>query len=412
MKIVFFAFSFLLSYVPIKKAMETPLSDYSIYNASYEINGTNQIGKQMIGKYFDPTAKVFKEDDLYFLSLTLLDNQALTNLDLSISSLKSGIMEEVDGKKTVYTITLSDEDIEKEISVSGRVDKMGMNVSFSIKMDVSSLEMTSEKIDETIEYPARFVPELRFDSLGDIQTTLNSYYTIPEAKGFFDNRELPVDVSVTSPSGEEVPLSENRIHVRELGDYKLEFKTSTSEYQTNLGNDSFAIKTITLTSNAVSTDLVKVDDINNVLPSGAIVQCQRIDSGSTYEMISSLLVNVSDHYEITGISLMDQNGDELVLEKPIQCLIKTNPNYDRNKVKVALLSDETLEVVSFENYGRYIRFENKKMGTYVVYVEGVKGNVNLLLILIFSILGSVLLVALIVFLFLFLFKKKKKKVIA
>ncbi len=412
MKILFLVFSFLLPYVPVKKAMETPLTDYSIYHASYEINGTNQIGKQMIGKYFDPTAKVFKEDDLYFFSLTLLDNQALTNLDLSISSLKSGIKEEVEGKKTVYTMTLSGEDIEKEISVSGRVDKMGMDVSFSIKMDVSSLEMTSEKIDETIEYPARFVPELCFDSLGDIQTTLNSYYTIPQAKGSFDNHELPVDVLVTSPSGENVSISENKIHVRELGDYRLEFKTSTKEYKTNLGNDSFAIETITLTSNAVSSDLVKVDDINNVLPDGAIVQCQRINSGTTYEKISSLLENVSDHYEITDISLMNQNGDELVLEQPIQCLINTNPNYDRNKVKVALLSDETLEVVSAENFGRYIRFQSKKMGTYVVYVEGLKGTVNLPLILTFSILGGVLLVALIVFLVLLLLRKKKKKQIA
>ncbi len=389
-----------------------PLSDYSIYTASYEIGGTNQIGKQMIGKYFDSTARIFKEDDLYFLSLTLLDNQALTDLNLSVSSLKSGVKEEVDGKKTVYTMTLSYEDIKKEISVSGNVNKMGMDVSFSIKPDFSSLELTSEKVDKTEEYPAQFVPELHFDSLGDIETTLNSYYMIPNVKGFFDGKDLPVEVKVTSPSGEEVQIEENKIHVSELGDYSLAYKTSISEYKTNLGNDSYALETITLKSNAQESDLVKVNDINHVLPEGTIVQCQRIHSGSTYEKVSSLLENVSDHYEITDISLMHQNGDKLKLSGTIQCLVNTNPNYDRNKVKVALVLDDKLEPVSSENYGRYIRFESQRMGTYVIYVEGVKSSVNLSLLITLSVVGGVLVLALILFLILFRLRKKKKRQIA
>ncbi len=389
-----------------------PLSDYSIYTASYEIGGTNQIGKHMIGKYFDSTARIFKEDDLYFLSLTLLDNQALTDLNLSVSSLKSGVKEEIDGKKTVYTMTLSYEDIKKEISVSGNVNKMGMDVSFSIKPNFSSLELTSEKVDETEEYPAQFVPELHFDSLGDIETTLNSYYMIPNVKGFFDGKDLPVEVKVTSPSGEEVQIEENKIRVSELGDYSLAYKTSTKEYKTNLGNDSYALETITLKSNAQESDLVKVNDINHVLPKGTIVQCQRIHSGSTYEKISSLLENISDHYEVTDISLMDQNGDKLNLSGTIQCLINTNPNYDRNKVKVAFVLDDKLEPVSSESYGRYIRFESQKTGTYVIYVEGVKSSVNLSLLITLSVVGGVLVLALILFLILFRLRKKKKRQIA
>ncbi len=412
MKFLFLAFSLFVPFSPIKKAEEIPLSDYSIYTASYEIGGTNQIGKQMIGKYFDSTARIFKEDDLYFLSLTLLDNQALTDLNLSVSSLKSGVKEEIDGKKTVYTMTLSYEDIKKEISVSGNVNKMGMDVSFSIKPDFSSLELTSEKVDETIEYPAQFVPELHFDSFGDIETTLNSYYMIPNVKGFFDGKDLPVEVEVTSPSGEEVQIEENKIHVSELGDYSLAYKTSISEYKTNLGNDSYALETITLKSNAQESDLVKVNDINHVLPEGTIVQCQRIHSGSTYEKISFLLENISDHYEVTDISLMDQNGDKLNLSGTIQCLINTNPNYDRNKVKVALVLDDKLEPVSSESYGRYIRFESQKTGTYVIYVEGVKSSVNLPLLITLSVVGGVLVLAVILFLILFRLRKKKKRQIA
>ncbi len=235
---------------------------------------------------------------------------------------------------------------------------------------------------------------------------------IPNVKGFFDGKDLPVEVKVTSPSGEEVQIEENKIRVSELGDYSLAYKTSISEYKTNLGNDSYALETITLKSNAQESDLVKVNDINHVLPEGTIVQCQRIHSGSTYEKISSLLENISDHYEVTDISLMDQNGDKLNLSGTIQCLINTNPNYDRNKVKVAFVLDDKLEPVSSESYGRYIRFESQKTGTYVIYVEGVKSSVNLPLLITLSFVGGVLVLALILFLILFRLRKKKKRQIA
>jgi hypothetical protein len=411
MKALFLFLPLVLSFsnnLKFAKSSSLTMQDYSVYTTDYEIGGTNQIGNQMISKYFDSQAKVFKENDLYFLSITLLDNQALSDMDISVSDKKSGILEEVNGKKSTYTITLSYEDLDSEISLSGNVAKMGMSVSFTIHPNITSFVLTDEKVDEKKEYPARFVPELSLDEVGSVETVLDSYYHIPSSKATFEDKEIPVSVSVTSPSGENVAISEDKIRVEEIGEYTISFKASVSDYKTNLGNDSYALETITLKSNALSSGMVKIKDENNVLPSDYIVQCQRIQSGSTYDKVSRILEKVSDNYEITNIALMDKNGEDIHLNGEIECYIQTDPNYDRNKLKVYYLNGDNLELVTSSGYGRYVRFASSRMGTYVVLMEGVKTTVNLPLILSLSIGGTIALIALVVFLILFLIRRKKK----
>ncbi len=411
MKLLMLALSLIFPLTNVKEAdVDTLLQDYKVYDTTYSIGGTNQVGQQMISKYFDSNVKVFKENDLYYLSVTLLNNQALSDLKISVSDLKSGILEEINGKKTTYTITLSYDDLNSDISLSGNVSKMSMDVSFTIRPNLDSLKETEETVSPEKEFPARFVPELTIDGVGDVETSLNSYYKIPEAKATFDNHDLDVNVSVTSPSGESVEVEDSKIAVTELGDYTIDFIASTDEYKTNLGNDSYAKESIKLTSNAITSSMVKVVDIHNILPQGYIVQCQRIESGTTYDKVSSLLATISENYEITNITMMDSTGQDIVLTDTVECYIETNPNYDRNKVKVYRVDDK-LEEVSSSGYGRYVKFENKKMGTYVVLIEGVQSKTNLPLIISLTVIGVVILFALAVFLVIFFLRKRKQKVL-
>lgn len=411
MKLLMLALSLIFPITNVKEAnVDTLLQDYKVYDTTYSIGGTNQVGQQMISKYFDSNVKVFKENDLYYLSVTLLNNQALSDLKISVSDLKSGILEEINGKKTTYTITLSYDDLNSDISLSGNVSKMSMDVSFTIRPDLDALKETEETVSPEKEFPARFVPELTIDGVGDVETSLNSYYKIPEAKATFDNHNLDVNVFVTSPSGESVEVEDNKISVTELGDYTIDFIASTDEYKTNLGNDSYAKESIKLTSNAITSSMVKVVDIHNILPQGYIVQCQRIESGTTYDKVSSLLATISENYEITNITMMDSTGQDIVLTDTVECYIETNPNYDRNKVKVYRVDDK-LEEVSSSGYGRYVKFESKKMGTYVVLIKGVQTKTNLPLIISFTVIGVVILFALAVFLVIFFLRKRKQKVL-
>ncbi len=411
MKLLMLALSLIFPLTNVKEAnVDTLLQDYKVYDTTYSIGGTNQVGQQMISKYFDSNVKVFKENDLYYLSVNLLNNQALSDLKISVSDLKSGILEEINGKKTTYTITLSYDDLNSDISLSGNVSKMSMDVSFTIRPNLDSMKETEETVSPEKEFPARFVPELTIDGVGDVETSLNSYYKIPEAKATFDNHDLDVNVSVISPSGESVEVEDSKIAVTELGDYTIDFIASTDEYKTNLGNDSYAKESIKLTSNAITSSMVKVVDIHNILPQGYIVQCQRIESGTTYDKVSSLLATISENYEITNITMMDSTGQDIVLTDTVECYIETNPNYDRNKVKVYRVDDK-LEEVSSSGYGRYVKFESKKMGTYVVLIEGVQSKTNLPLIISFTVIGVVILFALAVFLVIFFLRKRKQKVL-
>ena len=88
------------------KAERLNIEDNKVYSCDYNIGGTNSIGEGMIKKYFDSNVLVTNVSDYYLVSITLLNNKALTNLRVSVSDLESGLDEEVNAKETVYTISL------------------------------------------------------------------------------------------------------------------------------------------------------------------------------------------------------------------------------------------------------------------------------------------------------------------
>lgn len=165
-------------------------------------------------------------------------------------------------------------------------------------------------------------------------------------------------------------------------------------------------KSITLKSNATTSSMVKINDVNKILPFSYILQCQRIESGSTYDKIENLLTNISYNFEITNVSLMDKNGDDLTLTDDVEYYIETNSNYDRKKLRVCYLNDDKLEEITSNGYGRYDKFQSDKIGTYVILVEEVKKSINLPLIIFLYVVGVVLIIALITFLIIFIKKRK------
>ena len=82
----------------INSKADSTIEQNSIYTTSYEIGGTNSIGAGMIGKYFDSNVEVSNINDIYLVSITLLDNNALTNLKITPTSDDSGIISTINGK--------------------------------------------------------------------------------------------------------------------------------------------------------------------------------------------------------------------------------------------------------------------------------------------------------------------------
>ncbi len=396
---------------PLKTIAETSqnMVDKNIYQTTYTLGGTSSIGISMINKYFDSECQIVKEDDLYFLSITLLDNNALSDFYIKTSEYQSGIMLDIDGKKTTYTLTLTHDLLNSELNVTANVSSMDKQVAFTLKPSLDSLVNTNEVVDDNKEYKALYVPSLQIDQVGEVTSLQNAIYTLPSAKAYFGDTALDIETKVISPSLEEVSVIDNKFTLEELGTYSITYKASTNAYKTNLGNDSYTEETISVISSATSSNDVKIEDINNVLNTKYIIQSQRIESGSKYEQIKTLLKDISSNFEVTDVNLLSEEGEEITPNSNIKYYINTNPDYDRNKVKVYYLNDGGLEEISCSSYGRYICFETSNVGTFIVLEPGVSSKINIPLIITLTSIGIVLVIGLIVWLIIYLRHKRKIK---
>lgn len=388
------------------KAESFNIEENKVYSCDYNIGGTNSIGEGMIKKYFDSNVLVTNVSDYYLVSITLLNNKALTNFKVSVSDLESGVDEEVTGKETVYTISLEEEYLDKSIDIEAYVSSMNMAVNFNITLNLSNLVLTDKVFDDTKEYKAVYVPTLKLDSIGDINLVQNSVCVLPSAKGSFQDENVNVTISVISPSGKEASISNNSFKTEEIGTYIVTYKAECNKYKTNLDNPSYTAVSINVISSSEDNTIVKINDINSVLPSKYYLITQRITSGNEYDQISLKLEGISEKYEITNIKLIDDTSNNISLSNNIEYYIETNPKYNRNEVCVYLYEGEELIELDCAGYGRYVKFENNKCGTYVVLVKGVTFHMPVWGYIVIS-LSSVIVLIGVVVLIIVIYKKKK-----
>lgn len=356
---------------------EEGLEENVYYNSSYIIGGTNSIGAGMIEKYFDSNALVVNQGDSYFVSITLLDNNALTNLSIP-GDYERGIVKEDVGKKSIYTVSLTGNDIKTPIPLTGRVDAMRMDVSFNIKLNLDSVSKTDKTLDSETEFPGVYVPTITIDSEGDVSSVQNAIYKLPEVSASLGDEKCELEIKALDPEGEDVLIENNQITLSKLGVYSIIYKAKTSKYKTNLGNDSYTTKVIKVTSLSKSSDSVKIDDLNNILPKNYIVQSQTITSGSEYDRIVKLMEDYSEHYEAINISLMDYDGSEITLSDNIEYYLEVSPSFDRNKLEVYYLDGDKLINVACDGYGRYVTFSSNMVGTFIVLVPGITFHMPIL----------------------------------
>lgn len=356
---------------------EGGLEENVYYNSSYTIGGTSSIGAGMIEKYFDSNALVVNQGDFYFVSITLLDNNALTNLSIP-GDYERGIVKEDVGKKSTYTVSLMGNDIKSPIPFTGRVDAMRMDVSFNIKLNLDSVSKEDKTLDSETEFPGVYVPTITIDSAGDVSSVQNAIYKLPEASASLGDEKCELEIKALDPEGEDVLIENNQITLSKLGVYSIIYKAKTSKYKTNLGNDSYATKVIKVTSLSKSSDSVKIADLNNILPKNYIVQSQTITSGSEYDRIVKLMEDYSEHYVAINISLMDYDGSEITLSDNIKYYLEVSPSFDRNKLEVYYLDGDKLINVACDGYGRYVTFSSNMVGTFIVLVPGITFHMPIL----------------------------------
>lgn len=391
----------------INSKADSIIGQKSIYTTTYEIGGTNSIGAGMIGKYFDSNVEVSNINDIYLVSITLLDNNALTNLKITPTSDDSGSISTISGKKTCYTVSLSYDELSKAIPISGRVDAMNMDVSFNIKVKLDEAVKTDRVLDDSIEYPAIFVPKIEIESIGDINSTQNAICRIPSSKAYFQDEELNVEISVLNPMGAIIDVTNDQFVLEELGNYQIIYKASTNKYKTSLGNDSYITKTINVISSSIESSIVKINDINKILPSGYIISSQRITSGLEYDRISKLLENITENYEITSVKIMDSDAKKLSLDNEVELYIEANHDFNRNEVVIYHIDGDNMTKLDARGYGRYVLTTTSLTGSFVVCVEGISFHMPMWGYILIAV-GALVLILSIVVLIVVLVKRKRK----
>ena len=111
----------------------------------------------------------------------------------------------------------------------------------------------------------------------------------------------------------------------------MTYKAINARYKTSLNNDSFTEFVVTIRSVAGENELVKFNDINNILPETAGIIAGRVaENGETYKKAAAAMKSVADNFEVYSVELLDGNGDPIFLSGEIVAIVVTVKRKKKN----------------------------------------------------------------------------------
>ena len=172
---------------------------------------------------------------------------------------------------------------------------------------------------------------------------------------------------------DSVDVSGGKLTLGNVGEYKIIYKATNSQYKTSLGNDSFSEYVVTVHSITGENDIVKFRDANNVLPEKAGIIAGKVTDGSdVYEKAASAMKKIADNFEVYSAEFLSEDGEVITLSGKVELLFRADDYFDRTKAEVYYMDDNgSLTKLSASGYGRYVATETDKTGTFVVCVPGV-----------------------------------------
>ena len=82
--------------------------------------------------------------------------------------------------------------------------------------------------------------------------------------------------------------------------------------------------------------------------------------------------SIADNFEVFGISLVQSDGTAATPGGNITLYLQADMTYDRNEIVVYhMAEDGALNELSADGYGRYVKFDSDKTGTFIVCIPGV-----------------------------------------
>ena len=327
----------------------------------------NLSGLAMGADNFSSSATVEKSGENYYM--TFGHSSSISNLVLESGNKQTGYTVKAEGGWTYYTYTLSAERLSSELSFSAYINAMSRDVSFTITLNLANGTRTGDYVDVG-ERPAEYVPVIT-TTAGDTQMEKGATYVLPAATAVLGDEVCEVTTKVFY-GGEEVAVDRNRFTLENAGEYTVIYRAESSAYKTNLGNNSYSEYAFTVVSKVGATVLAKFEDESGALSSGTAIQASKITVGTSYELAAEKMKTIADNFSVTSVSYFTESGEEVTPSGNITLYLQADMTYDRNEIVVYHLSEDgELTKIDCSGYGRYVRLQTDKTGTFIVCIPGV-----------------------------------------
>lgn len=333
----------------------------------------NLDGLTMGADSFSSAATVEKSGKNYYM--TFGHSSSVDDLVLESGNMQTGYTVRTENGWTYYTYTMSAERLQSSLSFTAYIVPMSMTVDFSITLDLSAGTRTGDYVDVG-ERPAEYVPVIETSAGAEYEAARGTVFPIPSATATLGSENLDVSISAYYVQGGErtdVANTNNSVTLENVGEYHVVYRAESGTYLTNLGNPSYTEYDVKITSSAGGSTLAKFEDANGVLAEGTSLLASRITSGSSvYTTAADKMASIADNFEVFGISLVQSDGTAATPSGNITLYLQADMTYDRNEVVVYhMAEDGALNELSADGYGRYVKFDTDRTGTFIVCIPGV-----------------------------------------
>lgn len=319
---------------------------------------------------FTNPVTVEKQDGKYYMTFGF--SSSIGYLNLNLDGKEVGRTSEKKEGWTYYTYTLSESNLKSKLSFSAYINAMSREMSFSATLNLSSSDKTSDTVRDLGERPAEFVPVISTKAAAEYSLKVGTVFPIPEATAKLGNEDSSVVITAVF-GNDSVDVSGGKLTLGNVGEYKIIYKATNSQYKTSLGNDSFSEYVVTVHSITGENDIVKFRDTNNVLPEKAGIIAGKVTDGSdVYEKAASAMKKIADNFEVYSAEFLSEDGEVITLNGKVELLFRADDYFDRTKAEIYYMDDNgSLTKLSASGYGRYVVTETDKTGTFIVCIPGV-----------------------------------------
>lgn len=376
-KLIAFFAAMLICLITLAALMGGGLTAYaeSPVNSSdgvYSVH-VNLSGLAMGADNFSPSATVEKSGENYYM--TFGHSSSISDMVLESGNMQTGYTVRTENGWTYYTYTLSAERLQSSLSFSAYINAMSRDVNFTITLNLGGGTRTGDYVDVG-ERPAEYVPVIETTAGREYEAARGTVFSIPSATATLGSENLDVSISAYYVQGGErtdVAITNNSITLENVGEYHVVYRAESATYKTNFGNNTYTEYDVAITSVAGGSTLAKFEDASGVLAEGTSLLASRITSGSSvFATAAEKMASIADNFEVFGVSLVGTDGTQVTPSGNITLYLQADMTYDRNEVVVYhMAEDGTLTEIAADGYGRYVKFDTDKTGTFIVCIPGV-----------------------------------------